>query len=104
MSALTPNKGYKMSKIVLKGYLSETSSDGLFKFTSNNLVKYASNNDEYIIPEYTPISNQKSIGSCVANSIADAFEIMSGLKDPNNVKQFSRMFVYNDIARKMPAL
>jgi len=49
---------------------------------------------EHIIKEYTPISDQLQTMSCVANAAADALEILTGLKDPSNVTQLSRMFVY----------
>lgn len=48
---------------------------------------------EHIIPEHTPISNQGAMGSCVANAIIDAFEIISGLEN-GEVQQFSRLFLY----------
>jgi C1A family cysteine protease len=48
----------------------------------------------YVIPEHTPISDQGTLGSCVANAAADAFEIIKGIENPNNVKQLSRLFVY----------
>lgn len=50
--------------------------------------------NQHLIPEYTPISNQLSLSSCVANATADAFEIIKGLENPNAVKQLSRLFVY----------
>jgi len=49
---------------------------------------------EYHIPEYTPISNQGSLGSCVANASCDALEILLGLEDPSSVVQLSRLLVY----------
>lgn len=49
---------------------------------------------EIELKEFTPISNQLSLGSCVANSTCDALEILQGYKDPDNVKQLSRLFVY----------
>jgi C1A family cysteine protease len=50
--------------------------------------------DEYHIPEFTPISDQLSIGSCVANAWADALEILVGIQDPTKVTQLSRLFLY----------
>jgi C1A family cysteine protease len=70
---------------------------GVKLFTkSGNLVKLAaaSGTGQYLIPEYTPISDQGQLGSCVANGTADAFEIIRGIADPNNVTQLSRLFVY----------
>lgn len=49
---------------------------------------------EKIIPEYTPISDQGSLGSCVANATVDALEMLQGLKNPDKVQSLSRLFVY----------
>lgn len=46
----------------------------------------------HIIKELTPISGQGLLGSCVANAIADALEILMGLN--GNVIQLSRLFIY----------
>lgn len=50
--------------------------------------------DIHIIPEYTPISNQGAVGSCVGNAVADSFEILKGLEDRSKVEQVSRLFIY----------
>jgi hypothetical protein len=51
---------------------------------------------DHIIPDRTPISNQGSIGSCVANAWCDMMEVLagleSGLKTPP--PQLSRLFLY----------
>lgn len=49
---------------------------------------------EYHIPEFTPISDQSSLGSCVANACCDALEILLGLEDPSSVVQLSRLLAY----------
>lgn len=49
---------------------------------------------EYHIPEFTPISDQLSLGSCVANACCDALEILLGLENPNSVVQLSRLLAY----------
>jgi len=55
---------------------------------------------EIILPEYTPISNQGRVGSCVANSTADMLEILLGIareeaKLPiGDIPQLSRLFIY----------
>jgi len=55
--------------------------------------------DEHIIPEYTPVSNQGSFGTCAANAGVDLFEMLLGIeKGPDAVVQLSRMFAYR-IAR-----
>jgi len=63
---------------------------------SDTLKKLGASNtsDLYMIPEYTPISDQGPLSSCVANATADAFEIIKGLENPNKVKQLSRLFIY----------
>lgn len=63
---------------------------------SGTLVKLASTTDpnQHLIPEYTPVSDQGQLGTCVANGTADAFEIIKGIENPNNVKQLSRLFLY----------
>lgn len=65
-----------------------TKSGGLIKLAAANAT------GEYHIPEYTPISDQGQLGSCVANGTADAFEIIKGIENPSSVKQLSRLFVY----------
>ena len=49
-------------------------------------------NNQYLIKELTPISNQLDLSSCVANSTCDALEILLGLT--GKVVQLSRLFVY----------
>lgn len=58
------------------------------------LMAVGATTSTYLIPEYTPISNQDRLSSCVANATADAFEILKGIEDPNAVEQLSRLFVY----------
>jgi C1A family cysteine protease len=60
-----------------------------FDSLKSNLITSNIQN-EYCIPEFTPISNQLDLGSCVANSTADAFEILLGEK----TIQLSRLFIY----------
>lgn len=50
--------------------------------------------DQYIIQENTPISDQGSLSSCVANAVGDALEILLGLENPANVVQISRLHLY----------
>ena len=68
-------------------------SDRDFSSVKSNMLKFAStNSNEHIIPEYTPVSDQLSLGSCVANSTVDALEILMGLS--GKPVQLSRLFVY----------
>lgn len=62
----------------------------------SNLTALAAptDSDLHLIPEYTPISNQLSLSSCAANATADAFEIIKGIENTNNIKQLSRLFIY----------
>ncbi|MCZ2224626.1 MAG: C1 family peptidase [Chitinophagales bacterium] len=68
---------------------------------ANQLTKVASTKEkfnasanDYILPEYTPISNQGNINSCSANSTIDSLEILMGIQDKNSVVQLSRLFNY----------
>jgi len=65
-----------------------------FGTARTGLVKLAASSDqEYRIPEFTPISNQGSLSSCVANSTCDAFEVLMGVSG-KKVVELSRLFVY----------
>jgi C1A family cysteine protease len=65
--------------------------DKPFEVLSKSLVT-VSNGNEYIIKDNSPISDQGSIGSCVANAWCDALEILMGLE--GKVVQLSRVFAY----------
>lgn len=70
-------------------------SDKKFSNFENDFVKLASTSfGDYSLPEFTPISNQGSIGSCVANATCDAFEILKGIQNKDTVVQLSRLFLY----------
>lgn len=47
----------------------------------------------YSLKESTAISDQGSLGSCVANATCDAFEILMGIEE-QSIVQLSRLFVY----------
>lgn len=78
------------------GHIPDPPSDKDLQFSvaEPKLIKLASINtdNQYLINEYTPISDQSQLGSCVANSSADALEILMGQK--GNVIQLSRLFIY----------
>ena len=65
---------------------------------SDNIDKFiklaATTNTRYIIPDNAPIMDQGDIGSCTANAIGDAFEILKGLEDPTKIVPISRLFIY----------
>jgi hypothetical protein len=74
-----------------------SSRDYPFSRVHKQLIRKAGSYDsmgEFIIPELTPISNQLSIGSCVANAWCDAMEILDGLEGTDKVEQLSRLFLY----------
>lgn len=49
----------------------------------------------YVIPEYTPVSQQGNASTCVANMLCDACEMLLGLDHgPNKVVQLSRRHLY----------
>lgn len=65
-----------------------------FGVARTGLVKLATSADqEYRIPEFTEISHQGHLSSCVANSTCDAFEILLGVTG-KKVINLSRLFVY----------
>lgn len=49
---------------------------------------------EHVIAEHTPISDQGSLNSCVANAVCDALEVLLGVENPSNVVQLSRLMTY----------
>lgn len=71
------------------------SQDKQFSDFESGFTKLASTSyGDYIIQEFTPVSNQLSVGSCAANATADSFEIIKGIQDKNSVVQLSRLFIY----------
>lgn len=83
------------NNIKVLGYRPSThlSGDLLFASVKAEFTKLSlSNNNEFVLTEYTPLSNQKNLGSCVANACADALEILQGQK--GNITQLSRLFLY----------
>ncbi len=68
-----------------------------FSKVHKQLIRVAGTYDkmgEHIIADLTPISNQGSIGSCVANAWCDALEILDGLEGSDELEQLSRLFLY----------
>ena len=61
-------------------------------YTIKNRIN-SNENQEHIILEKTPISDQGNLGSCVANAWCDMLEILQGLRG-ENVIQLSRLFLY----------
>lgn len=59
------------------------------KFFSPVSRKYTT----HILPEYTPISDQGTAGTCVANAWCDMLEIVLALHG-HEVRQLSRLFLY----------
>ncbi len=85
------NKEYNMNFGWKPG--KEDFNDYSFSDIKSGLIKIASSSgNEHVIQEFTPISNQLKLGSCVANATVDALEILMGLT--GNVTQLSRLFVY----------
>lgn len=78
------------------GYRQDSPSDKdyIWRSTSDKLIKVGSTTNEIKLPEYTPISNQGYLSSCVGNSTIDALEILLGIQDQNSVVQLSRLFAY----------
>ena len=78
------------------GHIPDSPSDKDIHFStvSNKFAAVGKDNtdSEYFITEYTPISNQGGLNSCVGNSSTDALEILMGQK--GKVVQLSRLFTY----------
>jgi C1A family cysteine protease len=64
--------------------------DKTFDALSSQLIPVSSS--DHIIKDLSPISDQGSIGSCVANAWCDALEILMGIE--GIVVQLSRLFTY----------
>ena len=79
--------GYLRSKGVLPVRSFHSKQTGFAKLA-------ASVANEYIIPEYTPVSDQGQLSSCVANAASDSIELLKGFEDPSKVEQVSRLFLY----------
>lgn len=55
----------------------------------------ANQGTNFVIPEYTPISDQGQAGSCVANACSDGLEIVEGIEQGAlKVQQLSRRWLY----------
>lgn len=80
------------------GYRPSTGEINCKKFSSKSdkFTKLAASVDNsiHIIPEFTPISNQQAISSCVSNATSDCAEMLKGLESPAKVEQVSRLFIY----------
>ena len=77
------------------GFLPSANNEKDYNFSNVHLTmsKFASSSEsEHIIQEYTPVSDQLHLGSCVANATVDALEILMGLS--GKPVQLSRLFVY----------
>jgi len=64
----------------------------MFGTVSNSFVSLNNLSDQYILKEYTPISDQLNLSSCVGNAVCDALECLLGQN--GKVIQLSRLFVY----------
>lgn len=76
--------------------------DKRFRVCRAALMDLGNKGDEFHIPEYTPISDQNLIGSCVANAGCDMLEMLRGIEIASTlgpdevpvVEQLSRLFLY----------
>jgi C1A family cysteine protease len=79
------------------GYKQSSGNIHVQPFSSSATIKKmgsSNSSNTYIIPEYTPISDQLTLNSCAANATADAFEMIKGIEDQSKVKQLSRLLIY----------
>ena len=76
------------------GWKKEQDSEANNMFSTVSASFSAVNNvsDSFIIKEYTQLSNQLGLSSCVGNAVCDALEILLGQN--GKVIQLSRLFVY----------
>jgi C1A family cysteine protease len=71
------------------------SPDALDRWAAHQNKIGMNNHGEVLFPEYTPISSQGGIGTCVANAMCDGLEILQGLfYGPDGVVQLSRLALY----------
>jgi C1A family cysteine protease len=79
------------------GYRQSVGNIGVESF-NNKIAQFtklvSAQSDLHILPEFTPLSNQGMLSSCVANATADALELLKGLEDAVKVEQVSRLFIY----------
>lgn len=85
----------------LKDPVDHNKQDKRFRLCRAALQDMGSTGDEFHIPEFTPISDQSYIGSCVANAGVDMLEMLRGLDllrqapdETPTVEQLSRLFLY----------
>ena len=78
------------------GYVEDGPGNDL-KFSDSTMMTTPVGEDPSLKKFFKPISNQYSVGSCVANATADAFEAMTARRlgvDPSQVEDISRLFIY----------
>lgn len=80
-----------MESYKLSGWIKDEPDSRDIQFKVSN--KASNLPSEVILTEFTPISNQLSLGSCVANATCDALEMLQGYQG-KDVQQLSRLFVY----------
>ena len=78
----------------LSGWKQEEKLDSDKSFSSSKLYQINNTSGGLTLREFTPISNQLNLSTCVANATVDSLEILRGLKDQNSVTQLSRLFTY----------
>jgi C1A family cysteine protease len=78
------------------GYIEDGPGDDL-KYSQSHLTSTTLSDNPSLKQYFRPISNQYTIGSCVANATADAFEAQMAHRlqvDPSQVQDLSRLFIY----------
>lgn len=66
-----------------------------FDAVKDKLPTFSGVTSEYIIPEFTPISDQGGAGTCVTNTMCDGCEMLLGLEHgADKVVQLSRRHLY----------
>lgn len=79
------------------GYKEDIPSTSDWQFSASPMAAQQVSSDPDLTRFFKPISNQYSIGSCVANATADAFEAQIAQRNninPEQVADISRLFIY----------
>ena len=97
VSTLLKLPSFLVKLFVNFGYQPDPPDSRDYSFSDSPLNQNTNLNEISIKQYFKEVSNQYSVGSCVANGTADACEAMVALKknvDPSQVPDLSRLFIY----------
>lgn len=78
------------------GYIEDGPGEDL-KYSQSPMISTPISQNPNLQPYFKPVSDQYSIGSCVANAVADSFEAQIAQRkgiSPAQVEDLSRLFIY----------